>query len=82
MLLYRNNLATITALKGKSYLPVQKINMFVNIGIKVRGLVAEAYRLFSARNRNFKIGQNSCEKYISEKKSSPLFGAENRKTPL
>ena len=35
MLLYRNNLATITALKGKSYVPERKINMFVDIGVKV-----------------------------------------------
>ena len=48
MLLYRNNLATIAALTDKSYLPVRKINMFVDIGVKVRGLMAEASRLFSA----------------------------------
>ena len=48
MLLYQNELAAITALTGKIYLPVQKINMFVDIGVKVRELVAEASRLFSA----------------------------------
>ena len=46
--LYRNNLATITVLTGKSYLPVQKIDMFVDIEVKVRELVAETSRLFSA----------------------------------
>ena len=48
MLLYRNNLATKTALKGKSNVRVSKINMFVNIGIKVRRLMAKASTLFSA----------------------------------
>ena len=32
MLLYLNNLATITALTGTSYAPVQMINMFADIG--------------------------------------------------
>ena len=59
MLLHQNNLATITALTGKSHLPVRKINMFVDIGIKVRGLVAEASGLFFARNRNFKTGHKT-----------------------
>ena len=48
VLLRRNNLATITALTGKSYLPVRKINMFVDRGVKVRGLDTEASRLFLA----------------------------------
>ena len=43
-----NNLATTTALKGKSYVPVRKINIFVDIGVKVRGLIAKASTLFSA----------------------------------
>ena len=47
MLLYRNNLATITALKDKSYIPVRRINIFVDIGVKVRGLMAKASALFS-----------------------------------
>ena len=47
MPLYQNNLARITALTGKSYLPVRKINMFVDIGVKVRGLMARPSRLFS-----------------------------------
>ena len=50
VLLYQNNLATKTALKGKSYVPVRKINMIVDIMVKVRGLVAEASTLFSARS--------------------------------
>ena len=33
VLLYRNKLATTTTLKGKSYVPVRKINMFVDLGI-------------------------------------------------
>ena len=33
MLLYRNNLATTTALKGISYVPVRKINIFVDMGL-------------------------------------------------
>ena len=57
MLLYRKNLATLTALTSKSYLPVRKINMFVAMGVEVRGLVAEASTLFSALYRNFKTGQ-------------------------
>ena len=48
MLLYQNNLATITKLTGKSYLPVRKINIFVDIGVKVRELVTEVSRLFLA----------------------------------
>ena len=47
LLLYRNNLATKTALTGESYLPEPKINMFVDIGVKVLGLVAKASRLLS-----------------------------------
>ena len=47
LLLYRNNLATKTALTGESYLPVRKRNMFVDIGVKVLGLVAKASRLLS-----------------------------------
>ena len=48
VLLYRNKLATTTALKGISYVPVRKINMFVDIGAKVRGMMAKASTLFSA----------------------------------
>ena len=48
MLLYRKTLAATTALTAKSYVPVRKINMFVNIGVEVRGLVAEDSSLFSA----------------------------------
>ena len=58
MLLHQNNLATITLLTGNSYLPVRKMNMFVDIGVKVRGLVAKAFRLFS-RHKNFKTGPNT-----------------------
>ena len=69
MLLYRNSLATISAPTGKSYLPVRKINMFVDIGVKVRGLVAEPSRLFSAPQYKIsKLGEIlPFEKYISEK---------------
>ena len=49
MLLYLNNIATIIALAGTSYAPVRKINMFANIGVKVRGLVAEFSKLLSAQ---------------------------------
>ena len=49
MLLYPNNLATTTALKGKSYVSVRRINMFVDIGVKVQGLMAIASTLFSAQ---------------------------------
>ena len=48
MLLHQSNLATITALTSKSYVPVQKINMLDDIGVKAWGLVAEASRLFLA----------------------------------
>ena len=35
VLLYQNNLATIATITRKSYAPeLQKINMFVNIGVK------------------------------------------------
>ena len=36
------------AIKGISYLPMRKINMFVGIGVKIRGLMAKASTLFSA----------------------------------
>ena len=49
VLMYQNNLATTTALTGKRFVPeLQKINMCIIKGIKVRGLVAEAPKLFSA----------------------------------
>ena len=47
-MLYQNNLATKTALKGKSYVPMCKINMFIDIGVKVRGVIAKVSMLFSA----------------------------------
>ena len=48
MLLYRNNRETITALTGRSYLSVRKINVLVDREVKVRGLVTEASILFLA----------------------------------
>ena len=59
MLLYLYNLATITALTGTDRAPVRKINIFADIGVIVRGLVAKVSRLFLARDRNFKTGQNT-----------------------
>ena len=53
MLLCRNNCATIAALTGKSYLPMQKINMIVNIGVKVQGLVTEASKPFLALQQKY-----------------------------
>ena len=53
MLLYQNNLAITTALKGKSYVPVRRINMLVDIGVKVRGPMAKASTLFSALLQKF-----------------------------
>ena len=54
VLMYQNNRETVTALTGKSYVTqFPKINMFANIGIKVRGLVPEAPRLFSAPLQKF-----------------------------
>ena len=43
VILYLNNLATITALTGTSYAPVRKIYAFADIGVIVRGLVAEVF---------------------------------------
>ena len=41
VILYLNNLATITPLTATNYAPVRKINMFADIEVIVRGLVAE-----------------------------------------
>ena len=43
VILYLNNLATIPALTGTSYAPVRKIYTFADIGVIVRGLVAEVF---------------------------------------
>ena len=58
-LLCQNNLVTTTALTGKSYVPeLQKINMFVNLGVKVRGLVAEAPKtVLSPAKETSKLGK-------------------------
>ena len=57
VIMYLNNLATITALTGTSYASVRKINMFADKGVTVRGLVGED--CFRPRYRNFKAGQNT-----------------------
>ena len=76
MLLYRNNLATTTAPKGIGYVPVRKINIFVDMGLV--GLHTVFSPVISLEiSKLSKI--LTFETYISEKKSSPLFGADRKK---
>ena len=61
---------------------MRKINIFVDIGVKVRGLMA-LHSVFSPVIEISKLGKIlTFEKNISEKRSSPLFRADRKKANL